>query len=344
MGSPAVSIVMAACNGEPFIADAIGSVLAQGFADWELIVVDDGSTDGTAAAVTRVRDPRIALLRLPVNGGVAGARAIGFAAARGRYVAMLDCDDLWRARKLERQVRCLDAHADVVLLATAADRLVGRRLHRAGPPRRTSPASLDWWLRVRNPLVWSSVMVRAELLRRLEPPVRAERTGAEDFDLYHRLRRFGRVARIDAALTIYRDHSAGASKVMRERVVTATAAVFTDLYGPLFGANAELRAMLMARHSALADAVPDRATLALLAETIVRLRDDLLTRMPPPEHAAIRDAAAASWWRLARTLVAGGSRPLPTAPPELGRFRIPPAECARASARGAWRRLFTKAH
>lgn len=104
--SPLVSIIMPAFNSECYIGDAIASVLAQSVSDWELIVVDDCSSDGTVqiAEAFSESDDRIKIVRMPENGGVAKARNRGVSEARGIYVALLDSDDLWEPDKLELQV------------------------------------------------------------------------------------------------------------------------------------------------------------------------------------------------------------------------------------------------
>ncbi len=92
---------MPAYNVEAFIGEAIESVLRQSVSDWELIVVDDGSTDATAGIVRRFTDPRIQFIRQE-NAGVSAARNRGIAAARGAYFAFLDADDRLRPTALER--------------------------------------------------------------------------------------------------------------------------------------------------------------------------------------------------------------------------------------------------
>lgn len=89
-----VSVIMPAYNSEVYIRESIDSVLAQSFTDFELIVVDDGSTDATAAIVQRVMDQRVRLIRQP-NRGVSVARNTGLEAARGQFITFLDSDDLY---------------------------------------------------------------------------------------------------------------------------------------------------------------------------------------------------------------------------------------------------------
>ena len=109
---PAVSVVMPVYNVERFLAQAIASVLAQTFADFELLLVDDGSTDSSPAVCASFDDPRIRLIRQK-NRGLAGARNAGIRHSRGRFVAFLDSDDAWEPDKLAEHVRHLEAAAGV---------------------------------------------------------------------------------------------------------------------------------------------------------------------------------------------------------------------------------------
>ncbi len=106
-----VSIIMPAYNAASVVGASIRSVVAQEFAQWELIVVDDHSSDDTVARVEAFarQDGRIRLIQLPQNGGPAVARNAAIAAARGRYLAFLDCDDLWLPAKLGRQLEFMQA-------------------------------------------------------------------------------------------------------------------------------------------------------------------------------------------------------------------------------------------
>jgi len=118
---PSVSVVIIAYNGEAFLAEAIDSVLFQSFSDYELIVVDDGSTDGTRAIVEDYRRWRPDLVRLVQhpdgrNHGMSAARNRGLSAARGEFIAFLDADDVWTPDKLKEQVAILRAHPEVGLV------------------------------------------------------------------------------------------------------------------------------------------------------------------------------------------------------------------------------------
>lgn len=107
MVRPFVSVVIPSFNRAHRVGDAIRSVLAQTFQDFEIIAVDDGSTDATISALKEITDPRLRILRHPVNRGAAAARNTGIAEATGRYIALLDSDDTWYPQKLERQLAWL---------------------------------------------------------------------------------------------------------------------------------------------------------------------------------------------------------------------------------------------
>jgi glycosyltransferase involved in cell wall biosynthesis len=113
--SPAVTVIMPVYDRERFVCEAIASVLAQTFGDFEVIIVDDGSTDGTAAVVAAVDDPRLRYIAQP-HRGVAAAMNTGLRAARGRYVARLDSDDVWLPDLLATQVAVLETRPEVAVV------------------------------------------------------------------------------------------------------------------------------------------------------------------------------------------------------------------------------------
>lgn len=122
---PLVSVVIPAYNAEPWIGEAIESVLEQRMESWELIVVDDGSNDNTVAVVQGVGDPRIRVLtrdsESALREGIKGpsrTRNVGFSAARGRYIALLDADDWFEKRHLQLTTEFLERHSECSLVTT----------------------------------------------------------------------------------------------------------------------------------------------------------------------------------------------------------------------------------
>lgn len=106
MTKPLVSILIPTFNSAQFIAETIASVQQQTYENWEIIVVDDVSTDGTVALISKIRetDVRIQLQVLERNSGTGVARNTALAKAKGKYIAFLDADDLWKPEKLEKQI------------------------------------------------------------------------------------------------------------------------------------------------------------------------------------------------------------------------------------------------
>lgn len=113
---PLVSVVMPVYNAVDFVAEAIASIQAQTCPEWELLAVDDGSTDGSSVVVAAIAavDPRVRLITSVGNQGPGPARNRGIAAARGQYVAFLDADDLWHPEKLKTQLGWMQANAYVL--------------------------------------------------------------------------------------------------------------------------------------------------------------------------------------------------------------------------------------
>jgi glycosyltransferase involved in cell wall biosynthesis len=116
---PVVSVVIPAYNRRQLLIQAVRSVFAQSYGEWEAIVVDDGSTDGTENVSAEFADERLRLIRHPARRGPAAARNTAIAASRGRIIAFLDSDDEWLPEKLEKQMNAFaEAPADVGVVYT----------------------------------------------------------------------------------------------------------------------------------------------------------------------------------------------------------------------------------
>lgn len=120
MEQPVISVVMPAYNAADHIGSAVESILDQTFEDFELVVVDDGSTDQTVSVVESYKDDRIRTIRLGGNTGIPSARNRGTEAARGQYVACHDADDRSHPERFERQVAYLDGREEVAAVGTGA--------------------------------------------------------------------------------------------------------------------------------------------------------------------------------------------------------------------------------
>jgi glycosyltransferase involved in cell wall biosynthesis len=196
---PTVSIVVPCFNQEAFIADALESVLAQSYSDWECIVVNDGSTDGSQAIIQEyVKKDRRFLSLSKENGGVAAARNFGFAQARGTLFVPLDGDDKIHSDYLQLAVECFEAFPDTVLVHTGTQRF--------GESRKV------WRLPEYSyeKLLWQNMLVNTTMYRR-EAFLRAGGYspemvyGFEDWEFYVRmLRPESHVQYIKEPLYLYR--------------------------------------------------------------------------------------------------------------------------------------------
>jgi GT2 family glycosyltransferase len=304
--SPTVSVIMAAYNGAALLGETIASLQAQSFADWELIAVDDCSKDDTLTVLRDFADPRIRVIASETNGGPVVARNRAFAEARGRYVAALDQDDLCLPERFARQVAYLDAHPDVVLVSTAAKLLEDGKVSAGHWPRPLTPGLIDWLMLVRNPIVWSSVMFRTEAARRLDPFERPEMRYVEDFDLYHRLREFGRLAQIDEELMLYRCHAGGASNMFNLTMREHAEALLFERHRAWLGDRAPVIAGLLVRHAMEGEPVPDAATLDRLFRGIAVLRQAFADGADAATLALADREISRLWWALCRAGVRSG--------------------------------------
>lgn len=129
------SVVMPAFNVAPYVRESVESVLRQSFSSLELIVVDDGSTDGTLDQLWNIADPRLRIVQQS-NGGSSAARNNGIQIASGKYIGFLDADDLWAPNKLETHIRFLDQHPEIDLTFSRSEIIdeFGQRTGRTSVP------------------------------------------------------------------------------------------------------------------------------------------------------------------------------------------------------------------
>lgn len=213
MTDPDVTVLMPAFNAGRFIGASIRSVLRQELGNFELLVIDDGSTDDTAAVVGGFRDPRVRLRRHKANRGLVATLNEGLREARGPLVARQDADDLSRRDRLGRQAGYLRSHPGDVAVGTGADLIDERGRYRGALRLPRTRAQLRWDLCFRNPVPHSSVMLRRrEILD--EYGGYPDSVASEDYSLWSRLAAGERFGLIPRRLVAYRIHS---SSVMMSR-------------------------------------------------------------------------------------------------------------------------------
>ena len=207
MSIPTVSVAMVVCNMEPYVGESIESILNQSFRDFEFVIVDFGSTDNTAAIVAKYRsgDGRIRFHTVP-SCGLAEARNASCFLARGRYIALMDADDVAFPDRLERQVDFLEKHPEIGLVGGALE-CIGP----AGSPRYireyfSTDAKIRESLRHGNAFAQNTILMRKEVMTEVKGYRKAFAVG-EDYDLWLRIAERYQVANLREPVVCYRLHS-----------------------------------------------------------------------------------------------------------------------------------------
>jgi hypothetical protein len=204
---PPITVLMPVYNGADYLAESIDTILGQTLQDFEFLILNDGSKDGSQAILDgyAARDPRIRVVQ-QANMGLAATLNKGMAMARGEFIARQDQDDLSAPERLEKQLAYMQAHPKCALLGTRAniweDRTPTDRAH--DHPELNTVLKLD--LLFNNPFVHSSVMLRRQPVLDLGGyTTDRERQPPEDYELWARIGRAARVANLPERLLVYRE-------------------------------------------------------------------------------------------------------------------------------------------
>ena len=204
MIDPVVSVIIPVYNKHKYIKETIDSVLIQDFTNFEIIIVDDGSTDRSLEVVRECVDPRLQVFSQS-NSGVERARNFGFSKSVGSYIVFLDADDLMSKDRLRKQIDRFESNQELTLLGTWASVVdnSGKVIGSICPP--ISNGALQLAHLFRNQFVSSSVMIRRNAIDSgmIFDETRGRRF-AEDYDLWKRISKNALVANIPEKLTTYR--------------------------------------------------------------------------------------------------------------------------------------------
>jgi glycosyltransferase involved in cell wall biosynthesis len=214
--SPLVSVLVAAHDAERFLGVALRSMLRQTVSDLELVVVDDGSSDGTSELLARLEDTRLVVLRNDERLGLAASLNRALEQARGRYVARLDADDVAMPRRLERQLARIVARPIAIVGSGALELDEAARVG-ALHLMPDGPVACRWASLFSSPFLHPSVLADRELLERHELRYDPEFPESEDYDLWTRLLTFADGDNVGEPLVLYRVHPSQASR--RRRVL-----------------------------------------------------------------------------------------------------------------------------
>ncbi|MBZ0300368.1 MAG: glycosyltransferase [Anaerolineae bacterium] len=215
---------MSVFNAERYLKQAIESILKQTFDDFELLILNDGSTDSSAGIVATYaqQDNRIIVHLSPTNQGLVKNLVFGVTQARGKYIARMDADDISLPQRLEKQVAYLDARPEVGLLGTNVQYIdENGAFLEGGRSRHLAPESevvLRWMLMWKNVIYHPTVMLRRRVLEEHHLNYNAEYSRTQDWELWTQMIRHTQVHRLHDVLLHYRILPASLSHTAESKI------------------------------------------------------------------------------------------------------------------------------
>lgn len=266
---PQVSVIIPVFNGAAYLAEAMNSILAQTLPDWELIVIDDGSSDASASIAQAYTDPRIRLLKNPRNLGLPLTRNRGLDEARGKYVAFLDSDDIALPRRLRRQIDFLEMNPGIAAVGASAQpinaqgQVIGSDWRCPGTAQYCKARLLFG-----SYFNTSTFTARSTIFQenRFDPAIAL----AEDFDLYNRLCERHCLVNLPQTLIQCRIHGGNITITRRHMLREALAGISRRRLDAL-GIQATGRELLIHRHIEWLDMPPSADLLAEVSDWLLRV-------------------------------------------------------------------------
>lgn len=236
---PFISVVMGCYNNETTIKEAVNSILDQSLADFEFIIVDDCSTDGTIDVVRSIQDPRIKLIINSENKGLGYSLNYGVNLSKGKYIARMDADDIAMPRRFEEQVKYLEEHPEVMCVGTGAEKIGSVNLYTQLFSRyiipRCTQEEIKAWLLLGTPLLHPSVMMNATLVKRADLNYDPAFRKAQDYELWTRMIWVGEVRNIRKPLMKYRYSAFQSSSKDRSSQITSSQTMYNRMFCKLLG-------------------------------------------------------------------------------------------------------------
>jgi len=297
---PLVTVLMPVYNGEKHLAEAVQSILDQTYRNFEFLVMDDGSTDGSAEIIASFKDERIMLNRAENNEGITKTLNRGIGIAKGFYIARMDCDDISHPQRLMRQVNFLEEHPETGVLGTAIE-----QIKKNGPGKTKRWPATDAEIKInmlfQNPLYHPTVMVRREALANTRYP--ESMRYAQDYSLWTALSPVTRFANLPEALLRYRTHPGQVTKTKAAEQATNARIVRENYLQSLFPEADETERALHHRISER-DRTIDLEASALWFEKMISLNESK-TVFPRKTFEKI---LARKWWNCCKNSRSGGMR------------------------------------
>lgn len=234
MKTPDISVIMSVYNGETYLEEAIESVRAQSFQNWELVVINDCSTDATAEmlAAFAAKDERIKVHTNEVNLKLPKSLNKAISLSAGKYIARMDADDICLPDRLEKQYRFMEENPDVSLSSCRFMTVKNGVYASGGASGRSDDAALRALLLIRNPILHPGVIAKAEVMKKHQYDTTL--TCTEDLELWTRMAMAGeKLAVLPECLLIYRLHEKQITSTTLARQHTEVLKIQETYYGTL---------------------------------------------------------------------------------------------------------------
>lgn len=225
---PLVTVFMAAFNGEAYIEKAIQSVLNQSFTDFELLIINDGSTDRTVDIVRQFTDPRVRLVHNDSNQGLTFTRNRGIEEAKGTYIAILDCDDIAMPDRLKAQTVFLGSHPEIAMCGGQGIMINTHGIQVGNLNVLAGHKNMSPELAFQNIFINSTLMIKRSAM--IEAGGYRDYSPAEDYDLSYRISLRHPVANLNEVLVAYRIHGNNISTVQDKKAVSAVLRIIENIH------------------------------------------------------------------------------------------------------------------
>jgi glycosyltransferase involved in cell wall biosynthesis len=314
---PAISVLLPTYNAERYILQSVQSVLGQTFDDFELLVVNDGSTDRTLEVLSSITDPRLRILDNPHNLGIVGSLNRAMAEAFGRYIVRIDADDFCLPTRFIKQKAFLDQHPKTVIVGTEMAVLEKGEVTRSRrDPGDIDPLIMKWMFYLTNPIAHPTMMIRADAVKEIDGYLRKEFQYAEDFDFSHRMLRRGDIVVIPEYLVIYRQHGLNLTLIRRREMIERTTQVLKRVYADMLGDGHDVDADLVSTH--LIAVTPLRSDQAADVERLGGFLNQLVTnyidahKMNDSQRDKLIAFTGRKWWHLIQASLREGRVRVPS--------------------------------
>ncbi len=213
MNKPLISVILPVYNAELYVSESIQSVLNQSFSDFELIILNDGSTDGSERVILEFQDKRIKYVKNETNLKLIDTLNLGLKLVQGKYIARMDADDIAFPDRFEKQITFLEKNPDYGLVGSFAECFGDTN----GIMKYVEEdQDIRFALLTHNPFIHSTIMVRSTVLKENNLAYKKDKLHVEDYDLWIQLLAFTKAKLIPECLIKYRVHENQVSNVHRE--------------------------------------------------------------------------------------------------------------------------------